>query len=64
MTPSDAAGSLPAGSTSSRTARLAGLLESAPRRTVSLDDLWRMWAVVDPSSVGSPDRRHGLARAI
>ena len=51
-------------SSSSRTARLAELLESAPGRTVSLEGLWRMWAVVDPSSVGSPERRHGLARAL
>lgn len=31
---------------------------------MSLEDLWRMWAVVDPSSVGSPERRQSLARAL
>lgn len=49
---------------SSRALRLAALLESVPGRTVSLPDLWTLWASADPASVARPERRSDLAQAI
>lgn len=49
---------------SPRAVRLATLLERVSGRTVTLTDLWPLWATADPASAGSPDRRAGLAQAI
>lgn len=49
---------------SPRAVRLATLLEGVPGQTVTLTDLWRLWAAADPASAGRPDRRAGLAQAI
>lgn len=49
---------------SPRAVRLATLLEGVPGRTITLTDLWRLWAAADPASAGRPDRRAGLAQAI
>lgn len=49
---------------SPRAVRLTAALEDRPGNTISLTDLWAVWAGVDPSSAGRPDRRKELAATI
>ncbi len=49
---------------SPRAVRLTTLLEGVASRTVTLRDLWGLWAAADPASAGRPDRRAGLAEVL
>lgn len=49
---------------SPRAVRLAALLEAVTGRTVTLPDLWALWAAADPASAGRPERRADLARVL
>lgn len=49
---------------SPRAARLAAALEQWPRRTVSLSELWALYADADPASTTRPDRRVELAATL
>lgn len=49
---------------SPRAVRLTAALEDRPGNTISLTDLWTVWAEVDPSSAGRAERRTELAATI
>jgi hypothetical protein len=47
-----------------RLARFATRLEAWPRRTLRLDEIWRVYAEADPASAGRSGRRSELAAAL
>lgn len=47
-----------------RAGRLAAALEEWPGRTVSLADLWTLFAAADPAGTASPTRRRDLAATL
>jgi hypothetical protein len=49
---------------SPRAARLAASLDAWPRRTVTLPELWTLFAAADPASSSRPERRSQLADAL
>lgn len=53
-----------AGLLSPRAARLAAELDAWPRRTVTLTELWTLFAVADPASTTRPSRRVDLATTL
>jgi hypothetical protein len=58
-------GASPAGESLSPSAvRLAELLERTSSRTVTLPDLWRLWAAADSASAARHDRRAALSQAL
>lgn len=47
-----------------RLARFAAALDAWPRRTLRLNEIWKLYAEADPASAGQPGRRAELAAAL